>query len=37
MMDRDTLQGYACWAVAATLGVVIAIIIVTGVATWATA
>jgi hypothetical protein len=37
MMDRDTLQGYAYWAVGATLGVVIAIIIVTSVVTWATA
>jgi hypothetical protein len=37
MMDRGTLQGYACWAVAATLGVVIAIIVLTSVVTWATA
>jgi hypothetical protein len=36
-MDRDTVQGYACWAIAPTLGVVIAIIIVTSVVTWATA
>jgi hypothetical protein len=37
MTDRDTLQGYACWAVAATLGVVIAIIIIASAVTWATA
>jgi hypothetical protein len=37
MMDRDTLQGYACWAVAAALGLVIVIIIVASVVTWATA
>ncbi len=37
MMDRDTFQGYACWAVAAALGVAIVIIIVTSLVTWATA
>lgn len=36
-MDRDTLQGYACWAVAAMLGIVVAIIVTASVVTWATA
>lgn len=37
MMDRDVLLGYACWAIATTLGVVIAIIIIASVVTWTTA
>ncbi len=33
-MDRDTLQGYACWVIAAILGTVIAIIVIASVLHW---
>lgn len=33
-LNVDTLQGYACWGVAAALGVVVATIIVLSVVEW---
>lgn len=33
-MDRDVLLGYACWAIAATLGVVVAIIVIASLVSW---
>jgi hypothetical protein len=33
-MDRDTLQGYACWAVAAALGIVVTVIVIASVLHW---
>ena len=35
-MDRDTLQGYACWAIAAVLGTVVAIIVIASIVSWTT-
>ena len=33
-MDRDTLQGYACWAVAAALGIVVSVIVIASIVSW---
>ena len=35
-MNKDTLQAYACLAVAATLGTVIAIIMIASIVYWIT-
>jgi hypothetical protein len=35
-MNRDTLQGYACLAVATTLGVVVSIIMIASILHWVT-
>jgi hypothetical protein len=33
-MDRDALQGYACWAVAAALGIVVTVIVIASIVSW---
>jgi hypothetical protein len=33
-MDREVLMGYACWAIAATLGIVVAIIVIASLISW---
>lgn len=33
-MDRDVLMGYACWAIAAVFGAVVAIIIIASLVSW---
>lgn len=33
-MDLETLQGYACWAVAAALAVTVLVIVVASIVSW---
>jgi hypothetical protein len=33
-VSGDTLQGYACWAVAAILGIVVLVIVVASILRW---
>jgi hypothetical protein len=33
-MDQDVLLGYACWAIAAILGAVVAIIVIASLISW---
>jgi hypothetical protein len=35
-MNPDTIQGYACWAVAATLAAIVVVIIVASILNWTT-
>jgi hypothetical protein len=35
-LDLDTIQGYACWAIAAALGILVATIVVISVVRWLT-